>query len=75
MKGVSQYLRVELGLEKSQKNANLLHMPHIASMTKGHRSFRMGQESLCLLFLYVQCQLRMNWPSTDDIYGFCSGRI
>ena len=28
----------------------------------------MGQESLCLLFLYVQCQLRMNWPSTDDIW-------
>ena len=37
-----------------------------------HRRFRMGQESL--LFLYVHCQLRMNWTSTDD-YGFCSGKI
>ena len=28
----------------------------------------MGQESLCLLFQYVHCQLRMNWTSTDDIW-------
>ena len=28
----------------------------------------MGQKSLCLLFLHVQCQLKMNWTSTDDIW-------
>ena len=53
---------------KITKQMQIYYICHtLPAWLQGHRRFRIGQKSLCLLFLYVQCQLRMNWTPTDDI--------